>query len=79
MAVAIPDLGIFIELVGALALSTLGVLFPPILDTCTKWYTTSGGRKAWMLFRNFLIGCIGLAGFVVGTTLSLKEIIHKYT
>ncbi|XP_055311595.1 proton-coupled amino acid transporter-like protein CG1139 [Sitodiplosis mosellana] len=78
LAVAIPNLGLFISLIGALSLSTLGILFPPFLECAYKWNRTSGYSKSFMIFRNILICVIGLAGFVIGTTLSLKDIINTY-
>lgn len=79
LAVLVPNLDLFISLVGALALSTLGVLFPAILETLFKWNRTSGRRKTFMICKNFFICIIGLAGFIIGTTLSLKDIIKTYT
>lgn len=78
MAVAIPNLELFISLVGALSLSTVGILIPPFLDCVTRWRTTHGYAKAFMIFKNLLIGLIGLAGFVIGTTLSIKDIVKTY-
>lgn len=78
MAVAIPNLDLFISLVGALALSTLGILFPAFFETVAKWNKVSGGAKAFMIFKNILIGILGVAGFFVGTSLSIKDIIKTY-
>lgn len=78
MAVAIPNLGLFISFVGALALSTLGILFPALLECIYKWNRTSGFEKSFMIFKNILIGIIGMAGFIIGTSLSLKDIIKTY-
>lgn len=78
LAVAIPNLDLFISLVGALSLSALGILIPAMVDTVANWKTTSGFAKAVMIFKNIIIGCIGLAGFTIGTTLSLKDIIATY-
>lgn len=78
LAVAIPNLSLFISLIGALSLSTLGILFPPFLECVYKWNRTSGSTKAFMIFRNIIICLIGLAGFVIGTTLSVKDIIKTY-
>lgn len=78
MAVVIPNLELFISLVGTLALSTLGILFPPFLECAFKWNRTSGYEKGLMIAKNIFIGIIGLAGFVIGTTLSIKDIIETY-
>lgn len=78
MAVAIPRLDLFISLVGALALSTLGILFPALLETVFKWEKVHGAAKVWMIFKNTIIGLIGVAGFLVGTSISIKDIIKTY-
>lgn len=75
MAVLIPKLEQFISLVGALSLSTLGLLFPAILQTAARWNLVTGYAKAFMIFKNTVIGLIGLAGFIIGTTVSIKNII----
>lgn len=79
MAVLIPNLEMFISLIGALALSTLGILFPALLDTCANWYNKTGYAKAFMIIKNVLIGIVGLAGFIIGTSLSLRDIIKEYS
>lgn len=79
MAVLIPDLEMFISLIGALALSTLGIAFPALLDTCVNWHTTTGFAKAFMLIKNIVISLIGVAGFIIGTTMSLSDIIKEYS
>lgn len=78
-AMMIPNLDIFISLIGALTLSTLGILFPPFLECCARWHTTTGRVKAWMIFRNAIIGFIGFAGLVIGTSLSVGDIIRTYS
>lgn len=78
LAVLIPDLEKFISLVGALSLSTLGLLFPALLQTTARWNTTTGFAKAFMIFKNSLIGIVGLAGFIIGTTISIKNIINPH-
>ncbi|XP_031630120.1 proton-coupled amino acid transporter-like protein CG1139 [Contarinia nasturtii] len=78
MAVAIPDLDLFISLIGALSLATLGILFPPFLETVAKWNRVSGFTKALMISKNLLFGVIGLAGFFIGSSISMKDIINRY-
>lgn len=79
MAVAIPNLELFISLFGALIISTLGILFPPFLECIYKWERTSGFEKAFIMFKNSILGIIGLVGFIIGTILSVKDIIKTYT
>lgn len=78
MAIAIPNLDLFISLVGALSLSMLGITFPAFLECIVKWNKTSGAAKAFMIFKNVIIALIGVAGFIIGTSLSIKDIIKEY-
>lgn len=78
LAILVPNLDLIINLVGALTLSTSGILFPAFLECIGKWRLTSGHAKAIMVAKNVIIGLIGLAGFVIGTTLSMKDIIKTY-
>lgn len=73
MAVLIPDLGLFISLVGAAASSTLALLFPPILDIVSCWPNIGVLRMS----KNVIIFLFGLLGFVTGTYVSIKNIINK--
>lgn len=78
MAVAIPNLELFISLFGALCLSALGIAFPALIQTCTYWHQRHGWDKTWMIVKNVVIGVIAIVGLVVGTTTSLKEIVHTF-
>lgn len=79
LAVAIPNLELFISLFGALCLSALGIAFPAIIETSTLWYslkTTSSFCR--MLARNTFLVAFSLFGLVVGTYTSLSGIIHTF-
>jgi proton-coupled amino acid transporter len=79
LAVAIPNLELFISLFGALCLSALGIAFPAIIETSTFWYgikTSSGFYR--MLVRNVFLVVFSLFGLVVGTYTSLSDIIHTF-
>lgn len=75
MAIAIPNLGPFISLVGALCLSTLGLMFPSIIELVTVWEQENGlGRFKWKLWKNIMIISFGILGLLTGTYTSLHEI-----
>ncbi|TMW46321.1 hypothetical protein DOY81_008601, partial [Sarcophaga bullata] len=78
LAVAIPNLELFISLFGALCLSALGLAFPALIQICTHWYTTHGFAKVWLLFSNFFLIIVGILGLVIGTYTSLAEIIATF-
>ncbi|CAF0994471.1 unnamed protein product [Rotaria sp. Silwood1] len=74
IAALIPNLGLVISLVGAVASTALSVIFPPICESITFW-PDSLGRYKWQLILNFLIISFGLYVFIAGTTLSLSNIV----
>jgi proton-coupled amino acid transporter len=78
LAILIPNLEIFISLVGSVCLSALGIAFPALIETCTFWKHISGYRKTWMVCKNIFIGVIALAGLVIGLYTSVSEIIETY-
>ncbi|XP_015588479.1 proton-coupled amino acid transporter-like protein pathetic isoform X2 [Cephus cinctus] len=78
VAIAIPNLGPFISLVGAVCLSTLGLMFPSLIELVTVWEQENGlGRFNWRLWKNIAIICFGILGFVTGTYVSIQEIIEQ--
>ncbi|BFF99055.1 proton-coupled amino acid transporter-like protein [Drosophila madeirensis] len=79
LAVAIPNLELFISLFGALCLSALGLAFPALIQICTHWYETKGLRKVWLLLSNFVLIIVGILGLVIGTYTSLREIVLTFT
>lgn len=77
LAVAIPNLELFISLFGALCLSALGLAFPALIEYCTFAKQTTGWRKIILIFKNVVIALIGAAGLIIGTYTSLEEIVRK--
>ncbi|KAG5307196.1 PREDICTED: proton-coupled amino acid transporter 1-like [Acromyrmex echinatior] len=78
LAIAIPRLGLFISLFGALCLSALGIAFPAIIDICVSWPENDFGPFKIMLIKNLLLIVFGLLGLVVGTYVSIVEIIKSF-
>lgn len=76
LAAAIPNIGLFISLVGAVSSSTLALIFPPIVETVTFWPNT--GRYHWRAIKCLLIGVFGLVGFITGTITSLQGIVDMF-
>ncbi|XP_035216608.1 proton-coupled amino acid transporter 1-like isoform X3 [Stegodyphus dumicola] len=76
VAISIPLLDLFISLVGALASSSLALIFPPIIELCCVWNTNISRRKLCLItIKNFLIACFGCIGCVIGTYTAVSEII----
>uniref|UniRef100_A0A6M2E1N5 Putative amino acid transporter n=1 Tax=Xenopsylla cheopis TaxID=163159 RepID=A0A6M2E1N5_XENCH len=78
IAVAIPNLGPFISLIGAVCLSTLGLMFPAIIELVTYWERPGLGTYNWRLWKNGFLICFGILGFVTGTYVSIQEIIEAH-
>lgn len=72
LAVAIPNLGAVISLVGAVSSSTLALIFPPVIEIITFW---NKGISRVMIMKDILIMIFGILGFVFGTYVSLENII----
>ncbi|CAD0194435.1 unnamed protein product [Chrysodeixis includens] len=76
-AIAIPNLGPFISLVGAVCLSFLGLIFPAVIETVTYWDRPNGlGRFNWVLWKNMFMVSFGILGFLTGAYVSILDIIH---
>uniref|UniRef100_T1PCX6 Transmembrane amino acid transporter protein n=1 Tax=Musca domestica TaxID=7370 RepID=T1PCX6_MUSDO len=78
LAVAIPNLELFISLFGALCLSALGLGFPALIQISTHWYNTHGKAKIWLIFSNSILIIVGVLGLVIGTYTSLAEIVATF-
>jgi len=74
LAVAIPDLGDFIALIGACASSLLALVFPPLIDLLTN-RTKSQLRLA----KNVFIMLFGITGGIIGTATSVASVIKVLT
>lgn len=78
LAIAIPRLGLFISLFGALCLSALGIAFPAIIEICVLWPDNDFGPLKYILIKNILLIIFGLLGLVVGTYVSLVDIVNSF-
>ncbi|CAH2035381.1 unnamed protein product, partial [Iphiclides podalirius] len=78
IAIAIPNLGPFISLVGAVCLSFLGLIFPSIIEVVAFWDRPNGlGRFNWVLWKNLFLISFGILGFLTGSYVSILEIINS--
>lgn len=78
LAAAVPNLGPFISLIGAVCLSTLGLMFPAIIEIVVYWEEPGLGRFNWRLWKNLLLIMFGIVGFLTGTYVSLLEIADSF-
>ncbi|XP_075230425.1 proton-coupled amino acid transporter-like protein acs isoform X2 [Lycorma delicatula] len=77
-AVAIPNLELFISLVGALCLSTTGLSMPAVMQMLTYWDYYKGLGFFLFFSKNLTIILISFLGFIIGGSTSVHEIIQKF-
>lgn len=78
VAIALPQIGAFVSLIGAVCLSMLGLIMPPIIELVTYWEHEGLGRLNWRLWKNCFLICFGIIGFVLGAYVSIEEIKQQY-
>jgi len=77
VAMVIPHLDLMISLVGALASSSLALIFPPLIEIIT--FSAEGERLSKItLIKNVFIMVLGVVGFTTGTVSALQEIIKTF-
>ncbi|XP_011184171.2 proton-coupled amino acid transporter-like protein CG1139 isoform X2 [Zeugodacus cucurbitae] len=76
ICVAIPNLEIFINLVGAIFFSLLGLFVPSVCETVYLWPDRFGWCK-WKLLKNILLCAFAIFALVAGSSASIEEIITK--
>lgn len=77
LAAAIPNLELFISLIGALCLATMGIALPAIIQMLTFWDSIHGLEKTIFVLKNLTMILIAVMGFLIGVTTSVSEIMHK--
>ncbi|KAF4527238.1 hypothetical protein B566_EDAN016111 [Ephemera danica] len=77
VGLAIPNLGSLMGLIGAVCLSTVGIMFPPVLETLVYWNDLGPGK--WLLWKNICIFIFGFIGFSTGLYTSMVDIIHSFS
>ncbi|XP_031629047.1 proton-coupled amino acid transporter-like protein pathetic [Contarinia nasturtii] len=77
IAISIPNIGPFISLVGAVCLSTLGLIIPSVIELIIYYYEPGYGKFNYVLWKNAFLIVFGLIGFILGSYISLLEIIES--
>lgn len=78
LAVAVPTIGPFVGLIGALCFSLLGLVFPVVIEVITYW-DIGFGPGNWLLFKNAFLFVFGVLAIVFGSYLSVLDIIKEYS
>nr|XP_018900084.1 PREDICTED: proton-coupled amino acid transporter-like protein CG1139 [Bemisia tabaci]XP_018900092.1 PREDICTED: proton-coupled amino acid transporter-like protein CG1139 [Bemisia tabaci]XP_018900100.1 PREDICTED: proton-coupled amino acid transporter-like protein CG1139 [Bemisia tabaci] len=77
LAVSIPNLELFISLIGALGLANLGVAFPTIMELLTRWDKYHGCLFALFLLKNICLLFVAVYAFFIGGSTSIINIYKK--
>lgn len=76
VAAAIPFIGLFISLVGALCISVLGIMCPALMEICVLY---KDNLSVLTVIKNLFFIVVGIVGLVVGTYTSVRDIIAEYS
>ncbi|XP_072933874.1 proton-coupled amino acid transporter-like protein pathetic [Epargyreus clarus] len=75
VAVAFPNIGNIMGLLGAFCLSNIGFIFPAFIELLVVWEDPGLGRYQWRLWKNVFVLFIGVLLFVAGTYSNAKGLI----
>ena len=77
MALLVPNLNLFISLIGAFCSTSLAFVFPVFVDFAIRAQTPKG-LNTWVYLKNILILIIAILGIITGTYQSILEIIKEF-
>ncbi|CAH2215809.1 jg878 [Pararge aegeria aegeria] len=77
LAESIPQLGLFISLVGAVSSTALALVFPPVIQLVST-YQDKNGVPLLMAFKNAFIILLGIFIFITGTYESVASIARAF-
>ncbi|KAL1117199.1 hypothetical protein AAG570_004526 [Ranatra chinensis] len=78
LAIAVPTIGPFLALIGALCFSFLGLVIPIFIEVVTFW-EVGFGKFYWKIWKNIFVIIFGLIAMVTGSYTSVLDIISLYT
>ncbi|XP_065090451.1 proton-coupled amino acid transporter-like protein CG1139 [Ochlerotatus camptorhynchus] len=77
IAECVPNLSLFISLIGALCSTALALVFPPIIELIVAYSEPEGKPSAFMIVKNVFILILALLGFFTGSYESLSKIVQE--
>merc|ERR550519_1664056 len=79
LAATVPWLELLVSLLGAVKMSTLSLMAPAIIDSAAHWNSDNSHKKMVRSVKNTGIFLIGFLGMVIGTYISMRDIINNFT
>jgi len=78
LAATVPWLDLLVSLLGAVKMSTLSLMAPALIDSTAHW--NSDGKCQWIIrsIKNIFVFTVGFLACVIGTYISLKDIINNF-
>jgi len=78
LAIAVPTIGPFIGLIGALCFSLLGLIIPVLIEIVTYWDKGFGAYN-WVMVKNVFVLAFGFLALIFGSYTSILDIINVYS
>ncbi|KAJ8708047.1 hypothetical protein PYW08_010413 [Mythimna loreyi] len=78
LAIAFPNIGNLMGLLGAFCLSSIGFIFPAMIELLVVWENPGLGKYKWRLWKNVIVLIIGVLLFVAGTYSNAKGLIASF-
>lgn len=79
LAIAVPDIGLFVSLIGAIFFSILSIFIPAFIETVFLQSYEDYGRLYWKLIKNILLMLFAVIALFSGSFVSIKDIIKTYS
>ncbi|XP_063236047.1 proton-coupled amino acid transporter-like protein pathetic [Bacillus rossius redtenbacheri] len=77
LAVAVPTIGPFMGLVGAVCFSLVGIIVPPVIEVVTFW-DEGLGYAYYRIWKNSIIIIFGAIAMLSGSYVNILDIIDMY-
>lgn len=71
-----PRIELFMELVGAVCLSVMGLLLPSVVETVWRW-GKDVGPSSWVFWKNAAISLFSLVAMVSGVAYSIISMLDS--
>jgi len=78
LAATVPWLDLLVSLLGAVKMSTLSLMAPALIDAAANWNSDNKPTFIFRSLKNIFVFSIGFLACVIGTYISLQDIIRNF-